>query len=92
MYAQAAYIVHVRSQQIDILRIILGDGEHGDKTIGSECDQLIFEQIDEHDGCGHRNDFGKTIVKLRIFWIQADFVALLHQTVAAHYNEIVPPK
>lgn len=92
MNAQATYVVHVGAQQIDILCIMFGNGEDRDKTIGRKRYQLIFEQANEHNGCGHRYDTRKTIVQLWILRVDANFIALLHQTIAAHNDEIIPPK
>lgn len=92
MDAQAAYVVHVGAQQINVLCIVFGDCEDRDKAVGRECHQLIFEQANEHDRRGHCDDARKAIVQLRVLWIDANLVALLHETVAAHYDEVVPPQ
>lgn len=84
MNTQPPDIVRIESQQIGILRIVFVDCEHRDKAIGRECDQLIFEQIDQHDWGGHLDYFRISIVQLAVFWINAELVALLHQTVATH--------
>lgn len=54
--------------------------------------QLILEQIDEHHRGGHHDNFRKAIVQFGVLRVQAQFVALLQQTVAAHNDEIVPPQ
>lgn len=92
MNAKSANVVRVEAHQIGILRIVFGDGEHRDETVGRERDQLIFEQMNQHDGGGHLNYFRISIVQFAVLRIDAQFVALLHQTVAAHQQEVVPPQ
>lgn len=69
MHTKSTNIVCVESQQIGILWIVFGDGKHRDETIGRKCDQLIFEQMDQHDWGGHLNYFRITIVQFAVFWI-----------------------
>lgn len=69
MNTKSTNIVRIKSQQISILRIVFGDCEHRDEAIGRECDQLIFEQMNEHDWGGYLNYFCISIVQFTVFRI-----------------------